>query len=49
MSVIHTVAAVATEAVDGKALHPHLRSTRIARRSWGSTDSSTIHSTYYHY
>jgi hypothetical protein len=49
MSVIHTTAETAGEAVDVNALHPHPRSTRIAGRSWGSVESSTIHSTYYHY
>ena len=49
MSVIHKIADRRIEGVEEKATHPHPGSTRIARRSWGSTDSSTIHSTYYHY
>jgi hypothetical protein len=49
MSVIHKAGGRASEAVDEKALHPQLRSTRIAHRRWGSVDSSTIHSTYYYY
>jgi hypothetical protein len=49
MSVIHRASDVASEAVDGKAFHPHLRSTRIPCERWRSVESSTIHSTYYHY
>ncbi len=49
MSVIHMRVGGTSEAVEENALHPQLRSTRIARRRWGSVDSSTIHSAYYYY
>lgn len=49
MSVIHRATLPPSKAVDEKAFHPHLRSTRIPCERWGSVESSTIHSTYYHY